>query len=370
MKMSESQVCIPSFYKGNRIILVTNSNERLLEVEDYLTKTMSQAGQSEHFTPSSPAEMALATEMPSTIQVNIISFFPKFIAEKFNTQAGYDGPNCYNTALFLSGKVSGVRHVYETEFNFYVENYFKKFINAQSLNFGDIIVYDGASTADHTAFYLFDSLVFHKKGYKNRYAYQITEIHDVYKNDPYEIKPSINDSDYFPSSSETQINREHYYRPITPQVENLDLTLQENKMISTVDFFFNLIQKSDIPNKLGIALENLMKELSKEFKQFESSPNLKVRESYSKIESLYFQVYLKIDKLFSSPFANTEKTTAAQCIFFNDELRNTLTTLRDYFEVDSSSSTIDTLIQELQAAPASDLKTCNISLLKLAKQTE
>ena len=129
--VKDAELCVPSFSMGNRIIAVANSQQALGELANYLNATMHGHGELEEFGPVSKAEVAIANanENAGTFQAVVNSFFPEFISKHLNSQIGYDGPNCYDTALMMVGIVPEVRYVHTYEFLFYINNYFNNFFN-------------------------------------------------------------------------------------------------------------------------------------------------------------------------------------------------------------------------------------------------
>ena len=120
------------------------------------------------------------------------SRFEGFIQKMFNRPGDFFGPNCYNTALILSGAFSpaDIRYVSPEEFNEILKT---NYIQVASPQYKDVIVFDAKRSRGHSAFYLGDNLIFHKKSFATHYHYRITEIKNAGIVETNEWVPGIND---------------------------------------------------------------------------------------------------------------------------------------------------------------------------------
>lgn len=102
----------------------------------------------------------------------------KFALEKFNRPGDFHGPNCYNTALIISGAMrpDQVRYVSPEEFEAVLKQQYEL---TTAERFGDVIVFDSKSSRGHAAVNLGNDLVFHKKSYGTQYFYRISTIAEV-----------------------------------------------------------------------------------------------------------------------------------------------------------------------------------------------
>jgi hypothetical protein len=118
--------------------------------------------------------------------------FEGFIQKKFNRPGDFFGPNCYNTSLILSGALSpnDIRYVSPEEFNEVLKT---NFIQVNSPEYKDVIVFDAKRSRGHSAFYLGDNLIFHKKSFGTYYHYRVTEIKNAGIVEENEWVPGIND---------------------------------------------------------------------------------------------------------------------------------------------------------------------------------
>lgn len=118
--------------------------------------------------------------------------FEGFIQKMFNRPGDFFGPNCYNTALILSGSLSqnDIRYVSPEEFNEVLKT---SYIQVALPEFNDLIVFDAKKSRGHSAFYLGDNLIFHKKSFGTYYHYRITEIKNAGIVEANEWVPGIND---------------------------------------------------------------------------------------------------------------------------------------------------------------------------------
>lgn len=98
------------------------------------------------------------------------SILPEELFDELNIQADCDGPNCFNTALRMSGLLQHPRYSSSEEFGEYLKSPLCREIPADAAPApGDIIAIRDAQGRDTHAFtYLTKDLVYTKNGYSNR----------------------------------------------------------------------------------------------------------------------------------------------------------------------------------------------------------
>jgi hypothetical protein len=327
-------LCVPSIGKGQRVILRSRGFSQA-DLEKVLAtrslKAVSQPVLKPLREADGEAEKALIAESSGAPLYDMADFLPPLASRMFNKSAGFSGPNCYHTALVASGLLNGSRprHVAKQEFDTYLSAYFDKVPQPQA---GDIIVYDASRSRDHVAFYLFDDLIYHKKGYKRGYRYRVTEMHRAFEAEAFEWHPQ----DEFPNTdnAELQAKDRAYYRR-RPTSATPAPTSAEQAMITIIDFFTNTTAEyapnSKVGDVMGTISEPLIQDLNSLFEPLKSSPSLEARLAYGRLVSTKDQFFESIDEtLYASPFAEPSRINLHFCYQENTYLTEMVAKISGY----------------------------------------
>ena len=327
-------ICVPSIGKGQRVILRSRGQSQA-ELEKVLAtrslKAVSQPVLKPLMEANGEAEKALISESSGALLYDVADFLPPFGSSMFNKAAGFSGPNCYHTALVASGLLNGSnpRHVAKQEFDTYLDAYFDKVQQPQA---GDIIVYDASRSRDHVAFYLFDDLIYHKKGYKRGYRYRVTEMNRAFQAEAFEWHPQ----DEFPGTdnSELQAKDRAYYRR-RPTSATPPPTSAEQSMITIIDFFTNATAQyaadSKVGDIMGTISEPLIQDLKSLFEPLKTSPSLEARLAYGRLVSTTDQFFESIDEtLYASPLAEPSRINLHFCFQENTYLTEMVEKIAGY----------------------------------------
>lgn len=319
-----TQLCIPHVNRGERIFAIVNSGDAtsLKNLEAHLSKNMGEVGAhankiTDGFTK---AEEEARTLHPHHDLYDVSMFFPARVRSTFNRLKNFTGPNCFATSLMASGLLEekDLLYVGPDELELYFHHYF---IEVNEPRFGDVVHYDVQGSKDHTSFYLFDGLVFHKKGYRRGYGYRITELTKVFVADPFEWTPSPFD-DYKanndPSFGEKP-KRYYRLRDLDSIATSPALTPQESAAVDVINHIYDQAKHSSphwsVHNDMGIMIESAISGLITELTFLKTSPSFTAKLAYERLVSLSSQVFESIhESLFTSPRANEAKINEQYCV--------------------------------------------------------
>jgi hypothetical protein len=111
----------------------------------------------------------------SGCSADITSILPKFALDWHDKEGKNDGPNCWNTALYMSGVVDVVRYTGEQEFSFWMNSPLCKELDQNApVEAGDLLVERGETGEQHVSVFISDELIFEKIGFEKQLQYQLT----------------------------------------------------------------------------------------------------------------------------------------------------------------------------------------------------
>lgn len=311
----------------------------------------------------------LQEKWPDSKYFAVKELFPKFLAENFNRIVKFRGPNCYNTVLIVSGFIPDHARfaVSVEEFLGYLDAFY---LEAQTpAQFGDIVLYNATTSKDHTAYYLFNDIVFHKLGFDRQYRYRLDKLDEVFKPNTElgaDISPGALSFSLGPEDLRKNIRifRRHNKK------RSLDLSAEEQAFIDLVQFLSQEIwahaAKRDLHETVGLSAENLFDDLIATKKAFETSLSHDVRLAYLRLISLKHQVFLSFeDEVYTSPLLNLEKLRREHCVHDNDFTSQLLQHLfRLDFQRLANAVELSRMQQHLRDQ---DRLSCNIRYLNLPK---
>lgn len=312
------------------------------------------------------AEKALAKDRPDARLHSINGFLPSFAAKNFNLGAGFSGPNCYNTALVTTGGLPAgeVRYISSSEFEAILRLRYKRLAGPEP---GALVVFEPRSSREHAAVYLFDNLIFQKKGYNKGYDYRIVPLDESFASEPFEWKPNPFDG---PAPVSGQLASWEFYRlvPGTPCQGSPEA--EDALFVSTVEYLAAAVLKSapqwEVGRELGMVTEHVLEEMLDRFKGYKNSRIAVVGLAYAKLRSLKDQVFQSIvETHFSSRYASSrvEKITADICVHYNGYFTGLLERVLRLVGRDASLQSVRALAEKVKAQPADK---CSFKLFELA----
>ncbi len=106
---------------------------------------------------------------------DITAILPKFARDWHGKDGKNDGPNCWNTALYMSGVVDVIRFTNDREFNFWMNSPLCTELEKDAPVLpGDLIVERGESGEQHVSVAISDEILFEKIGFEKSLQYQLT----------------------------------------------------------------------------------------------------------------------------------------------------------------------------------------------------
>lgn len=221
-----------------------------------------------------PWPISLLRMKQLTYEIDISSFLTFRIHELLlRTNSYYEGPNCYNTVLYLLKILDYPRYTSDEEFKFYLEEsgFFQRVAFDYQVEPGDIgvVVKNKNVELKHSFIFLCDTLVIEKKGYQQEDDYQIAYLEEVLtKYSNYELY-------YFRCLPQNKIKEK--LEPINDILEKLNQMLY-SVMAAT---FSDPIEKLSKIKELLLTFEQTFEELKPQLALF---PKL-----YSKIISFNWE---------------------------------------------------------------------------------
>lgn len=369
---SSFQICVPSINQGYRIIvpLAKGDTQAAASLDKYLRTKLPSASSSAKPTvisgELSPAETEVQKRYPQQVLYDISAYLPPFIQKQFNHLKGFSGPNCYATGLVASGVLSedNMLYVDTSELELYLAHYF---IEVSQPAFGDVVLYDGK---DHVAYYLFEDLVFHKKGYNKGYGYRIAPLTKVFAAEPYEWKPSPFDSATAIDNPTYGEKPKKYYRKLeaskiaaTPNPSD-----KEKLAIIVVNHIFEQMKKSapgwKVDDDMGTMIENVISGLAREFSFMEKSASFEAQLAYQRLNSLESQAFQVIEEsCYASPTANADRINKEHCIVANDFVDGLLKKVFAY--KNNKEASAEDLAKMQANLNAVDRTSCKVDLLQI-----
>ncbi len=306
--VSEFKLCVPHPGKGRDIIAKTNLDQTQLAAA--LLKWTGYAA-------TQPPKLVESIGGETTYVVT--QMFPSFIAETFNTQTNFSGPNCYNTALLASGGLerSEVRYVSLAEFDQILAMQYTS-IDEKEARFGDVLVYDAKFSREHAALYLGDGLIFQKKAIQKGYGYRIAKIDAAYDPEPGEWEPSPFKLLLTPPDTAAIMAPRAFYRR-----NSVPTALPVGPITSIINRFNAGVLKSapywSIHKDLGMIIESISSTLRREFRNLKDSKISTDRLAIARLESLSDQIFLSIDEtLYSTPFGATRNVSLKEQFCYDE----------------------------------------------------
>jgi hypothetical protein len=257
--------------------------------------------------PQAAAELELAASNPGAKIISLNAFFPPAVAELFNREAGFAGPNCFNAAFTAAGLMAPgkLRHVGNPEADQLLAMYFKP-VAPSALKPGDVLV---LNDGDHGVFYLGGGLVFHKKSFLKDHIYRIVPLEQVYKPEPFEWKPSPFDGSS-PFNTDSPIRDRKAWRPTGAQYQFGAASADEAAKAEFIIFLQEAAEKSAprwaLNKEMGYFTERLLENLVSDWAGMARSANPVLKAYYHRLESLRDQANQSIElELLSSPYSQS-----------------------------------------------------------------
>ncbi len=364
-----SQLCIPQIDQGNNLFSPLHNQQDQEDLNSMLRQKMGISSSKElnfeWLAPQSAAEKE-AKEDTQAYLLNLAPFFPEFVGTSFNSYANFSGPNCYNTALLSSGILPSkeVRYVSLREFEQFLETFY---IEHKEVKARDIVLFDAKSTRSHAAFYLYDGLIFHKKGYTKKYNYRIVPLQNVDKVEEGEWVPGPMDDIRYPLDEKLNEKPMAFFA-LKKELPNIkkDLSKDETNFIHAISYITDqLLQNAanwKVGKEMGVISEDVLSDLGQYFYTYSRSEKALLKLFYARIESLRDQINLSIrESHFSSRFAREDKIYPEICFKDNKYLRGLIAKLMTLFDKTKSQENFEQVMKDLQAT---DTKACRFSLVK------
>lgn len=365
------ELCIPAIGKGSRILARADGSSSRAIAAQLTARTGIAATATALTTPSSDAERELLAHADGFTLYDVSGYFPSFLRERFNTSANFSGPNCYNTALIAAGLIPDqpLRHVSLPEYEVYLSEYFERVATPQ---WGDVIVFDANGTRDHTAVYLFDGLIFHKKGYNKGYRYRITALETAFAVEPYEWQPSpLSGTAPALTTDLSKAPRAIYRRKVRQTPVAPSLAADDQAAMALADYISNATfahaPQWKVGTVMGTMMEGVAARLLHDFASLKSNTRLDARLSYQRLQSANDQIYVAIDDaFFSSPFADSRRINRDYCWQAGAFLDGLIAQALTYTRGQAPDSADVKHFITTQLAPM-DRERCQIDLLALAR---
>ncbi|MBF0300423.1 MAG: hypothetical protein HQK51_17020 [Oligoflexia bacterium] len=315
-----------------------------------------------------------------------------FIGENLNDVPAFDGPNCYNTALRASEilPINKLRYVDPVEFEILLKHFFKPIENQNLPQLGDIVVFGAHSSRDHSAYYLSENMVFHRKSYgiiregmppvseNMNLKLRILPINEVYDLEGYEKNPSPMDYNHYEKSDKEHAikDRLFYRKNLNISVENnlykMKLNSHELKAAEMINFLeINIINNASnesIANEMGWYTEEFLDLLLSKFNFLNESSNFYAQWFYAKIKSLKWQVFVNIQgRFFTSPFSlsKEDKYRYENLFQFNNYLSKFVREVLKYNGQVVNENNINKIIEKIKKL---DRNRKDIDLFQIAEE--
>ncbi len=149
--------------------------------------------------------------------VDITEALPEKMRKLHDTFALHDGPNCWNTSLYLSGTVQTRRHVSDQEMKYLTDSPICRKLNlVEKLEIGDVIAlhYYGEGPQEFHGFnYINDLISFTKFGFSRKFDYEVISSNYVFFTFALGLdiaKPFCRRTDDLPAQSDCNVFATYY----------------------------------------------------------------------------------------------------------------------------------------------------------------
>lgn len=313
--------------------------------------------------PQSKAELELAGQNPGAVILSLNAFLPAAVAELFNRESNFAGPNCFNAAFTAAGLMGPdkLRHVGNPEADQLLSMYFRS-VPASAPQPGDILVLNGG---DHSVYNLGGGLIFHKKSYLKQHIYRITLLEKAYAPEPNEWKPGPFDGGSI-FNSPASINKKEAWRPTGAHYDFGQASADEQAKVNVAIFITGQAEKS-APNwalakVMGYFTERLLEELVADWSAMARSPNPVLRAYYHQLESMRDQANQSIEvELLSSQNAQSHANEILKSVWLprNDYSRGLIGQLLKIYGHDQSATekVMDAIDKDFDGQPLRRIKT-------------
>lgn len=317
-KVGNMPVAVPSIGCGNNLMAaVPPRSTSMAEVALRNAFAAPAAAKLVPLTPKSSAELEFAAQNPGVQLYSLNQFLPANVAQLFNREPNFGGPNCFNAAFTAAGMMQPdkLRHVGNDETDQLLSMYYKK-VPSTDLRPGDILV---INDGDHGVYYLGAGLVFHKKSFLKNHIYRIAPLEKVYEAEPYEWTPSPFDGgSYNPGGT---ISRKDAWRPTGAQYQFGPATAEEQAKVNAIIFLEdNIVYQAPrwaFAKQNGYFTERLLENLVSDWSALAGSPNPVLKAYYYKLASLRDQANQSIEvELLSSQHAQANANEVLKAAWF------------------------------------------------------
>ena len=119
--------------------------------------------------------------------IDLMELLPSFVREKIGARAECKGPNCWNTTLNVHNPSTGIRFTSEAQMEEELDRNYSRLGPGETLRPGDVLViratdnYGEPPSLDHTAIYLGNGLIFHKRSWLQTDPYAIETFDQKFK---------------------------------------------------------------------------------------------------------------------------------------------------------------------------------------------
>lgn len=365
------KICIPNIGQGTHVISVVNSERDFQEIDDVFTFLVKQDDIADRYLPlqaSSVAELELQQRKSGTL-ISLNHLFPSFIAERFNRFANFSGPNCYNASLIASGILprDELRYVSREELVEWLNLSFEEVSNPQS---GDVVLFDPKGTMGHTAYYLFDDLIFQKKGMLKDYGYRIVKLENAVSPEVGEWTPGPLSGVSSTLDAQLMDSPVSYFRRIGMLEFDLSaLSGRERAAIAILQHIKSGILRYGanwkIGKEMGLLTEHVVDDLINELSFLKQSSSAYAKLQYSLLISLRDQVFQSIEESeFSSPYASSDRINPLICYHKNDFTIDLIKRILNFYQKDISDNSIEKVFTYLDSL---NKIRCKTQLLKTVK---
>ena len=370
-KIDAFELCVPRINQGQRVLARTQTlgaDDLANRLQKYLKSSPGMIRPIDQ--PRNDAERDIWRTAADNRIFDVTEKFPQFVQQRFNTKNRFSGPNCYNSALVFAGLMDSedLRHVSLSEFESYLAAYFER---VETPVYGDVIVFDSEGGREHVATYLFEGLIFQKKGYQKGYGYRIVRLEQALQMEPLEWRPD--DADFaINHAAEVALRPKSYFR--------LQRNLNSRKNISKTDVSkavelanymsastFQHAKKGSIGSNMGTMMEGFTNRVLAELSELEKSSDLDERLAYQRLVSASYQIFIALKEAFyGSVFANSARINREHCWYKNEFMEGLVRAVMSYYRQDSvTRDDVASFIQD--KVEALDREKCIIDLIGLAK---
>lgn len=351
----ELQVIMPEAGKGRQILIALRSDEKPDQAGALLSRIFACKNRiRQHPTPlvaENKYEEELQAQFPDLHFFVINSFLPAIIQNRFNRKPDFGGPNCFNTALAVTGGIdhNETRHVSLNEFKARLAILYTE-IQTETPLAGDVLLYN---SSDHAAVYLGGDRVFHKKDLHKEYYFRMPRKLEVFQADPGEWVPGLNYCGPYSKPGDTKVRKLQVFRRNSTPFSAWDISTGSRAEFNLV----NLLKSSTMKNapawSLGkvmgywseVLADELVSKLAATMQTDESGKQL-----LTELESVRDQIFIAIeDSYFSSPYAKPDKIIREIWFYDNEYARTMIRKIRDYYGLISDEESLNRICNAIKA---------------------